>query len=128
MRDNGTDRDVAMLILNGLTSCKNLIASINDNLYVPHIVTQPTNQTVALNETATFSVVANNAVSYQWQYATGMAPDTWNNSTGPGATTDTYTVTPTIDAHYNNVYRCQITGKDGSVIYTNTVQALRPDT
>ena len=122
MKDNGTDRDVALLILSGLDTCATLVASVNDNLYVPHIVTQPTNQTGDIDETVTFTVVANNVASYQWQFKPGVA---WQNSSSTGYNTASLEVEVT-SQRYGYDYRCRITGKDGSVITTDVVKILAP--
>ena len=125
MKDNGTDRDVALQILDGLTSCANLVASVNDNLYVPHITTQPTSQTVALNATATFSVTAINVSAYEWQYkGTGAWREMFVDATG--ATTDTLSFAVT-EYRYTYTYRCKITGKNGNVIYSDEVTVIAPE-
>ena len=121
MKDNGTDRDVALLILSGLDSCATLVTSINDNLYVPHIVTQPTNQEGAVGDTVTFTVEANNVSAYKWQYKA----QTWHPALGTN-TESSYSLEVT-EQRYGYEYRCQITGKDGSVIYTNAVHMVAPE-
>ena len=120
MKDNGTDRDVALLILSGLDSCSTLVATINDNLYVPHIITQPTNQQGALGDTITITVVANNVAGYQWQYKTAASGAIWRDSSYEGNQTDTLTF-ELIQARVGYSFRCIITGKDGSTLTTNTV-------
>lgn len=93
------------------------------------ITTQPTDCMITLgsgdhdtigsrewSEHLTFTVEAQNAVSYQWQ----MRPrgrSTWNNSS-TGATLDL-----AMDAErLGREYRCVITGEDGSILYTDTVR------
>lgn len=127
--NNGMDRDVAELMLQAFTTAATLVDTINDNLFVPHIITQPTDQEVAVAEgaTATFSVVANNIVSYQWQYKNQPDASTWYNSTATGAQTDTLTVSVEAASRYNSRYRCRMTGKDGSVIATNVVKVTQPE-
>lgn len=119
MKDNGTDRDVALLILSGLDSCATLVATINDNLYVPHIVTQPTDQEGALGDTVTFTVVANNVAEYKWQYkATNWHPGQ------VGVVNEASYSIPITEQRLGYEFRCQITGKDGSVIYTDSVKMI----
>ena len=125
MRENGTDRDIALLILDGLNSCATLVAAVNDNLYVPHITTQPTDQEGAIDATVNFQVVANNVASYQWQTKVSEGAS-WFNSTAEGATTATLAIVVT-ETRYAYFYRCAITGKDGSTIYSNTVKILQPE-
>lgn len=123
MKDNGTDRDVALLILSGLDSCATLVATINDNLYVPHITTQPVSVAAADGEDAVFTIVANNVSAYQWQYKPGNA---WQNSTMTGNDTDTFTVEVNTQRRGYD-FRCKITGKDGSIIYSDVVNILQPE-
>ena len=126
--NNGMDRDVAELMLQAFTTADTLVETINDNLFVPHIITQPTDQEVAVAEgaTATFTVVANNIVTYQWQYKNNPDAATWYNSTATGATTDTLTVVVESSSRYNTRYRCRMVGKDGSAIVTNIVKVVEP--
>lgn len=125
--DHGTDRDVALSMVTALNSCAELIASINDNLYVPHITTQPTDMEVAAGETATITVVANNVSTYEWQYRTANNP-TWremfSGATGANTASVSFEVTATRQTY---LYRCLITGKDGSEITTNNVHITEPE-
>lgn len=129
MRDNGTDRDVALLILDGLTTCASLVESVNDNLYVPHIITQPVSVEADLGDTITFTVVANNVKSYQWQYKQSAGATTWRNSSYDGNNTATLTF-ELIEARVGYRFRCVMIGNDNSEITTNTVavtQAPAPE-
>jgi hypothetical protein len=69
----------------------------------PSITTQPTNQTVAAGQSASFSAAASGspAPSVQWQVSTDGGT-TWNNISG--ATRTTLTV-PASSAHNGNKYR-----------------------
>ena len=126
MKDNGTDRDVALLMVSAVSDIATLVGTINTNLYVPAIVTQPTNiEDVELNDSVTLAVVAVNATAYQWQR---KDPDgTWINATSTGADTASWTFTVTASAFFTRLYRCKITGKDGSTIYTNEVQLIEAE-
>ena len=42
MRDNGTDRDVALQLLDAVTTAADLVTVINQNLYEAVVTTQPT--------------------------------------------------------------------------------------
>lgn len=125
MNNNGTDRDVALSIVNLITEISTLVSTINSNLFVPAIVTQPTNQEVALSGTCSFTVVAVNVAAYQWQRKTSGA--SWGNTSLSGNKTDTLTFTTSAEA-YTSTFRCKITGKDGSIIYTDEVQVVLPET
>ena len=122
--DHGTDRDVALAMVSALDTCAELIAGINDNLYVAHITTQPTDQSGDIGDTAYFTVVANNVAAYQWQF---KRPDSsWSNSSSTGYNTATLEVE--IQAgRYGYKYRCRVTGKDGSYVYSNEAELKEPE-
>lgn len=83
---------------------------------VPSITTQPTNQSVTTAQTATYTVAATGASTYQWQENTGSG---WNNITNggvyAGATGASFTITnpPTSMNAYQ--YRCIVTNSCGNV-------------
>ena len=124
---NGTDRDIALQIVADMETISEKVAAINNNLYHVVILTQPTDQTVALNGTCTFTVVAANVTAYQWQYQAGGTGD-WINSPITGADTDTLTFTVGNTGIYQRTYRCKMTGKDGEDVVTNTVKVIDPET
>lgn len=115
MRENGTDRDVALSIVSMLGTVAENVALINDNLFVPHIVTQPVDFAGTIGENAVFTVVANNVTAYQWQIKS--AGGNWV-TLGSSYTDPTMTFEVT-EGRIGNNYRCRITGKDGSTIYSN---------
>ena len=122
MRENGTDRDVALLIVGKLNTIAAGVAQINDNLYVPHITTQPTDQVGAIGDTVTFTVVANNAVAYQWQYKVLN----WHSASGGTVNQSTYSIQVSAE-RMTYQFRCRITGKDGSYIYSDAVKMVAPE-
>lgn len=126
MRENGTDRDVALTMKQLITDCASMVTTINENLFVPQIITQPTDQTAAVGTNATFSISAVNVESYQWQYRdkTGGA---WYNATGSGNNTDTMTIEATT-IRYGLYFRCHMVGKDGSEIDSDLVSLIQPET
>jgi len=88
-------------------------------LYIgaPAVITaQPENATAEAGATVTFSVEATNVLTYQWQYTKDGT--NWYTTSMTGATTDTLEVAVTASRN-GYQYRCQITGTDGEVIYTN---------
>lgn len=128
MRDNGTDRDVALAIVDYLDDINSLIGQINSNLFVPAIVAQPTSQTVAINDTCEFTVSAVNVAEYQWQRKNPAVSETaWANTALTGNKTDTLTFSVSASEYYTYYFRCKIIGKDGSIIYTNEVQVIQPE-
>jgi hypothetical protein len=80
------------------------------------ITAQPADVTVAAGEVATFTVVAENAYAYQWQYqnATGTK---WGNTSADGNQTATLNVT-TKASNNGYKYRCIIYGLDGTETIT----------
>lgn len=79
----------------------------------PAITVQPVQQTVASGATATFSVTATGATSYQWQI---NSAGTWTNvSTGTGGTSSSYTTGTLGTSDIGNLYRCQVTNAAGTV-------------
>jgi hypothetical protein len=80
----------------------------------PSITTNPSSQTVCENAaTATFSVVANNAISYQWQFrssAAGTYANVPSNATYDNETTATLTINNPTTALNGYQYRCIVTG------------------
>jgi Immunoglobulin I-set domain len=88
----------------------------------PTIITQPTDQTVAVGQTATFSVTAGGAapLSFQWQKGT---------SNIPGAVSASYTTSATVIGDSGSSYRVVISNAAGSIISnsaTLTVTAQAP--
>ena len=126
MKDNGTDRDIALQMVTLLGDINTALVNINDHKFVPHILTQPTDQEGEVGGTVTFSVVANNVKAYQWQFQP-TGDDTWKNSSGDDANTASRTVTVATSNYYRNRFRCQITGLDNSVIYTDVVKITQPE-
>ena len=122
MRDNGTDRDVALQLLDAVTAAANMVTAINQHLYVATVTTQPTDQTGAVEDTVYFTVAGYNIEAYQWQYLPSGS-NRWQNSSSTGYNTDTLTVEIT-EQRYTYKYRCRLTGKDGKYTYTDEVRLL----
>lgn len=118
MKDNGTDRDVAQLMLSLLNNIATSLSAINDSLYAPHITSQPTDQTVAIGSTCTFTITADHVKSYQWQYQSGSS---WLNS----VTTQSYSFT-VAEVHYRMSFRCVVTGLDGTTVISDVVKPIEP--
>jgi Immunoglobulin I-set domain/Immunoglobulin domain len=77
----------------------------------PLIVTQPANQTVAVGQTATFSVTATGAatLTYQW-FKGGVAI--------AGATSSTYTTPATVSGDSGSLFTVTVTNAQGTVTST----------
>ena len=84
---------------------------------LPVITSQPSNASVTVGETATFSVTATGATGYQWYYLTPTALS-WTAVQNNG-TSATYTLT-TAARHNNYKYHCKVSNSEGYVM-TNTV-------
>lgn len=90
----------------------------------PSITTQPTNSTVCEGADATFSLVANNAISYQWQFRTSAAgtfANCPNNATYDNETTAALTVNNVTAAMSGYQFRCIVTGGTTPDATSNTV-------
>lgn len=77
----------------------------------PTITSQPKAQTVAVGKTASFTVAAEDAASYQWQYK--KPNGSWTNVSENGTDTS-YTLTAKA-AQNGNQYRCKVTNVVGTV-------------
>ncbi len=80
------------------------------------IISQPENTNVPLGGEAVYEVTAINAESYQWYYSKNGS--NWYKSTAAGNTSPSLCVTVKSNT-VDNIYRCMITGRDGSVQYTD---------
>ena len=81
------------------------------NVIANEITTQPADASAAQGTTATFTVAATNAASYQWQYSKDGS--TWNKVTTASATTDTLEVAATATKS-GRQYRCVVTFNNGT--------------
>ena len=84
----------------------------------PVITTQPKDQTAAVGATATFTIAATGAESYQWQFRSSSSA-TWSNSSAASAKTASFSVTA--ESYRDGYqYRCKVTNAAGTTI-SNTV-------
>ena len=127
MRENGTDRDVALAMLSTLTDINTAISTINNNLFNPIIITQPSDVPDAvIGTTVSFSVVAVNVQTYQWQ-SRRSSTGGYTDSSLPGYNTDTLSPEVT-SARFDIIYRCKMTSAQGNIVYTNEVRMYPPET
>lgn len=107
MRSQATVTCVFSILGLLLTGCGTAQAP-SSGLTDPVIITQPSNQTVTVSQTATFSVVATGTapLSYQWQ--NGATPIM-------GATAPSYTTPPTTLSDTGSQFRVTVTNSAGSV-------------
>lgn len=87
----------------------------------PSITTQPASTTVCSGSPANFTVVATDAISYQWQVNTGTG---FNNIAG--ATSATYSIAATTAVQNGYTYQCIVIGQCGST--TTSVATLTVNT
>jgi len=83
----------------------------------PFTLSAPSNQSVCVGTTASFSVAASGASApgYQWQVS--YDGSTWNAVTGgTGATTTTYTTPATMASDNGTSYRCAVTDACGTTV------------
>src|ERR1700722_8535152 len=117
--DNGTSFRV--IVTNPVTSITSSVAILTVNS-PPTITTQPANQSVAVGQTATFTVVASGTapLTYQWQK---------NQVNIPGATAATYTTPPTTTADNGASFQAIVTNPVSSITSsTATLAVVTPGT
>ena len=96
--------------------------TVEDEVPVFKITTQPTNQNNKLGDTAVFTVEATDAVSYQWQrMKTGAT--TWTNISG--ATNASFSVM--VSKYSVLPYRCVLKDADGNKLITDEVTIVLPE-
>ena len=95
---------------------------------VPVIVTEPTDVSAAVGQSAGFSVTAagSGTLSYQWQYS-GDGGETWTN-VASGGTSRTYTISSVAERHLGFLFRCVIAMAGGGSVTTNTVRLISAPT
>ena len=123
MRENGTDRDLALAMVAIVDDISTALDTIISNNYSPHITTQPSDVTLSVNETATFTLVATNARAYQWQVKqTDEGP--WSNVTSvSGYNTPSMSIVATQN-RFAYTFRCEVTGLDNSKVYSDPVKMI----
>jgi hypothetical protein len=86
----------------------------------PNITTQPTNKTVTVGASATFSVVASGTtpLSYQWQR---------NNVDIGGATNSSYTLANAQLSDSGAQFRCNVTNSFGNALSNNATLTVTPN-
>ena len=94
----------------------------NDDLVVGDvelaITSQPASASVVAPATATFTVIATGATTYQWQVQVGGVGVYTNVADGTGGTTASYTTAATVIGMNNNRYRCLV-GNGGTAQVTS---------
>ncbi len=90
-------------------------------LQAPTILVQPVNSAACVGGSVSFSVIAQNAASYQWQVSTN-AGVTWTNVSG--ATAQTLTLNSVTGALNGNQYHVIVTNSCGSLTSSNVVLSV----
>ena len=99
----------------------------------PEITDQPDAQTVNYGAPATFSIVATNAISYQWQeLVSGVWTNITNGGIYSGATTNTLTISAVTGNMNTYQYKCivqpcDITSDPATITYNDAVITDQPD-
>jgi hypothetical protein len=106
--DNGTVFSVVVGNGSGSVTSANATLTVNTTTSGPSIVTQPSDQTVTLGQTATFSVSASGTapLTYQWRK---------NGGNISGATAATYVTPATTFADNGAIIACVVSNGSGSV-------------
>jgi hypothetical protein len=111
-----------MVIVSALSGCAAVPSNVS-TLHVlnPTISTNPSASTILRGSTATFSVVANGATSYQWQYSTSVngtysnvVDNTPNGMTYSGANTNSLSVTTSNASYGGSGYYYRAIALNGS--------------
>ena len=123
------NRDVWLGFQSKLTSLYNVIerckAAVFDIAKVPIILKQPENfNTPDVSGTAVFELRAANVDSYQWQSKAQSA--NWINTSASGNKTNRISLAIT-NTTSKLLFRCIITGTDGSTIYSDEVRIVVED-
>ncbi|MGN0159532.1 MAG: leucine-rich repeat domain-containing protein, partial [Brotaphodocola sp.] len=85
------------------------------------ITKQPENVVAGVNDTVIFSVEATGVENYQWQFSRDGG-ETWQTAGFSGNKTSEMTVELNA-TRIRYEFRCELTGTDGSKLYTDTVKA-----
>jgi hypothetical protein len=95
-------------LLLALWGCTGATFQPQSSKIAPTITTQPANQTVAVGQTATFSVAATGTapLTYQWQK---------NSNNIVGATSSSYTTPPAVSGDNGAAFRAIVTNSAGSM-------------
>lgn len=89
--------------------------------FAPIIITkQPEGGTIAIGDPWTFSVEATGVEKYRWQVSMDEGAS-WTNLTWAGSQTATMTRTGMNEGTISYHYRCMLTARDDSVVYTDVV-------
>ncbi|AEH00700.1 GEVED domain-containing protein [Lacinutrix sp. 5H-3-7-4] len=116
----------ATITVSSSTTTNATIDLTGSGVSVPTINTQPNNQLVTEPETASFSVTATNANSYQWQVSTNGGSTFTNVTTGTGGNTANYTTENTISTMDNYQYQCVVTNSCGSITSGTAILDVLP--
>lgn len=91
------------------------------------ITSHPADAVAQINETVTFAVAAEGeGLTYQWEWKQPLATETWQISSGVGATTNTLTVEAK-DYRDGYMYRCIVTNSAGHTVTTETAMLVIRD-
>lgn len=115
-------------------ACENCGAADNSGNFCPNcgtgkpvpvfaIVSQPVSVEAEMGETVVFTVVAQNAADYQWQWSKDS--ESWFASTNDAGKMPSITYEAT-DARYSYYFRCLITDVNGEQHTTDVVRIIKP--
>jgi|ERR1700675_83546 len=107
--DNGSTFQVVVTNSAGRVTSNPATLTVTSAAVKPTITTQPANQSVNVNQTATFTVVANGTapLTYQWQQGTTNIP----NSNSPS-----YTTPPTTQAESGSTFQVVVSNSAGTAM------------
>ena len=113
---NVTTTGFSLRLTNNYTATRKLGAywiAVSSGSKLPRIMEQPVSESVSAGSTVSFSVIAQDATSYQWYY---LAPGSsnWTAVSEQSGQTDTYTFTAAAGLN-GYMYRCAVSNSYGSV-------------
>jgi len=119
--DNGAQFTVVISNTAGSVTSGAVTLTVNPAPVAPTITTQPTSQTVAAGQTATFTVVATGTapLSYQWQK---------NGANISGATSKTYTTSATTTSDNGSTFDVVVSNSVASVTSATAALTVNPAT
>ena len=119
---NVTTTGFSLRLTNNYTATRKLGAywiAVSSGSKLPRIMEQPVSESVSAGSTVSFSVIAQDATSYQWYY---LAPGSsnWTAVSEQSGQTDTYTFTAAAGLN-GYLYRCVVSNTYGSATSDSAV-------
>lgn len=109
-------RDLALKVLAFVKGVRQALADLMDTMF---IIYQPKYFTGSIGDMATYTVVAMNVDTYQWEVSSDGGT-TWTNSTLSTANTPEISIKVS-NSNKTRLWRCALTDENGNTIYSDIV-------